>query len=88
MRSANIKRADAAVAFGQWVGVCCGLVLAFMALGYLMLVGDEREQAALAAEHESQEIEYQHRERSSWADHPNLSHCGWSCINRIGDGRE
>ena len=43
----NIERANRACQFAQWVTVCCALVLAFMALGYLALVGDELREARI-----------------------------------------
>jgi hypothetical protein len=76
----NRKIADDAVTLGKWITACCAMTLAFMALGYLALVGDEIRQERIEAAKPAV--------RSEWADHPNDSHCGWSCIDRIGDGRE
>jgi len=43
----QIERANRAVEFGKWVTVCCAMILAFMALGYLALVGDEIREARM-----------------------------------------
>jgi hypothetical protein len=84
MRSANIKRADAAVRFSRVVEtIAAGVLMAVgsYSCGYLALIGPEI-QAARVAEQERVE------QRSHWADHPNESACDMACIKRIGDGSE
>lgn len=46
----NRKLADDAVTLGKWITACCAMVLAFMALGYLALVGDEIQQERIQAQ--------------------------------------
>ena len=67
MRSANIKRADAAVKAHEFILGCIGMFLAFLALGHLALYGDEIRQQRLAAER----LELPEAPSHSWAAHPN-----------------
>lgn len=62
------------------------IAASFVALVGAAIEGDERQQRALAAEQAELQAELMaegHRERSSWADHPNESRCGRNCIARL-----
>lgn len=86
MRSANIKRADAAVRFSRVIETIAAAILMaaiFYGLGYLSLIGPEIQEARMA---EEERVE----QRSHWADHPNpnANKCGHNCIKRIPTGGE
>jgi len=77
---------DRDITIGQWLQAVFGMTLVFMALGWAFIAGDQRQYEAQAEERaalEAERIALEHERRSQWADFPNHSKCGWSCINRL-----
>lgn len=86
-RLAARARADRELAHRhETVAAILVITLFWVAMFGAAIIGADRQDAALAAEHQALEAERiadGHAMRSHWGEFPNASRCGWNCIGRI-----
>lgn len=75
----RLEAARQATKLQEWATIILVSFLTIMALGWIAMRGDDIRADRMGVTVE----ELDQIERSRWADHPNDSTCGWSCIERI-----